>query len=95
MMDLDDRELAIAMELAFLMLEETFGHLATHLTLDGATPDALIVLNARLEASLERVVGEYGQDLRAEIGAYALDRVRKVVLRAHSATEVARNSWDH
>lgn len=93
MTDFTEREVALATELAFLALRDAFDALAAHLTLDGANPDALLVLEARVEMSLERAIQAREDELRPEIGAHAAGLVRTIIREAHASTVRARADW--
>lgn len=84
---LDPGDLHVAHELAFAMLRDAFHDLAVHLTYDGATLDALLVLEARVESSLELALLARGERPRSAVGAHAARMVRAVLREAHDRIE--------
>lgn len=85
--DLGPEELHVAHELAFALLRDAFHDLAVHLTYDGATLDALLVLEARVESSLELALLARGERPRDAVSAYAARMVRRVLRDAHERIE--------
>lgn len=85
--DLTPDERHVANELAFALLRDAFNDLAVHLTYDGATLDALLVLEARVESSLDLALLGRSDRPRPEVGARAVHMVRTFLRDTHDRIE--------